>query len=527
MRAPSEWPPRSKRPASGAGREGAPPGQAPAHRMRRPLRERPRGHRATHPGRLLERSSQRPPAITDRERCAPERTSQPVPRRGARPQRHHLAELRDVASRAPRPVERPGPGQGRRAVGTKRARRHRRPAERRPHPTQQAGRAPGRRHPQMEGRSGEPVEGRPVGRHRHPRVRSEAVAKPGDVPRGAGVGLDAHREVAERITKQRFHRRRHPLRPRTARLDRRHVHRHRVDPPARPRPHDPVRDEVRHLRPLAEDAIVPPPPRLAARIPVPGPRVAHRHEQPSGDVRPVRELPVLAPVAVERLVARADLPVERPAHGEVVPGGRAEDVVIPGREIAGAREQPLPVVSRVAPLPALRGHAGAHRRRIHPRGIGVGAEAEGERVRHRVVTARMRRHQPVFGDHVAVEEHQDLVARLARAEVAGAGEAEAAAALPHHAHLEPRARRRRGRRPRPVVHHHHLQQLARVALALERREGERELARRLVVRHHHRHPLARLERGRVGHRHLPPVVVAHRVRRRTRRPLVAGGVHGA
>ena len=148
-----------------------------------------------------------------------------------------------------------------------------------------------------------------------------------------------------------------------------------------------------------------------------------------------------------------------------------------------------------------------------------GAEAERQRVRHRVVPARMRRDQPRLRDHVAVEEDEDVVHRRPRARVARPCEPETTPLLAHHPQVEAGRGGGSKRRLGAVVDHHHLEEPARIALSLESGEGERERLGRLEAGHDDAHPVRGPECLRLRERHLAPVVVAHRGRSRRRHGL--------
>ena len=157
---------------------------------------------------------------------------------------------------------------------------------------------------------------------------------------------------------------------------------------------------------------------------------------------------------------------QAPRDPQVVPGHGAEQILVargqvpgpchvafdPGRVEGPAREQ----------LPQ-RTPAPAHGRGIDARRGHMSAETQHQRVRDRMVPARMGRQQSRLGDHVAVEKHQDVVRRRPRPGIARPRQAEAAPLLAHQLHVERNGARHGplgnpNRRLRAVVDDHDLEQ---------------------------------------------------------------------
>ena len=112
-------------------------------------------------------------------------------------------------------------------------------------------------------------------------------------------------------------------------------------------------------------------------------------------------------------------------------------------------------------------------------------EPESEGVSDQVVPAGMCLGPLRLGDHVAVEEDQDVTRGALCAQVPGPGDTESAAFLTDHLDADPVGRGRSQRWVRPVVDHHHREQLARVGLAVERRHRQSELVRALITGDYH------------------------------------------
>ena len=274
---------------------------------------------------------------------------------------------------------------------------------------------------------------------------------------------------------------------------------------------------MRELRALKRLVPFLPGPALGPAPLVPAEGVARRHQQPAPHLHPVAELGILAAVAGEGLVEASRLLEERPGDPEIVAGHGPEQVVVPRGEVPGPRHVPLQPGRVARPtgeqFPERRGPV-ADRRGVDIPDRHTGAEAERQRIRDRVVPAGVGREQPGFGDHVAVEKHEDVVQCRARPGVPGPRKPEPAPLLPHRAH----AQRGRGgdaeRREGAVVDHDHLEQRARIVLALEAREGERQRPRRLEAGHDDAHREGGPERHRRRRRDPAPVVAAHRGRTR-------------
>ena len=137
--------------------------------------------------------------------------------------------------------------------------------------------------------------------------------------------------------------------------------------------------------------------RLPARCPaalVPAEGAAFRHQQRAVHLRPPGELGVLPAITGEGLVESAELLVQRPRDPEILPRHRAEQVAVPGGEIAGARHVALepgrvgrPAGEQFAERTPMR----ANRPGADPGNRHAGAEAERQRIADDVMPARMRR----------------------------------------------------------------------------------------------------------------------------------------
>ena len=246
---------------------------------------------------------------------------------------------------------------------------------------------------------------------------------------------------------------------------------------------------------------------------VPAAGVARRHQQPAPHLHPVAELGVLPAIAGERLVEAPHLVEENPGDPEIAAVHGPEDIVVPRGEVRGAGHvalQPGRVEGPAGEQVRERRRPVADRGGIHPLDRPIGAEAERQRIRDRVVPAGVGREQPGFRDHVAVEKHEDVVQRRARPGVPGPRSPEPAPLLAHRPHGQRcrggHAQRRRG----TVVDDDDLEQRARIVLPLEPREGERERPRRLEAGHDDADRKRRPERRRPRHGDPAPVVAAHR-----------------
>ena len=291
--------------------------------------------------------------------------------------------------------------------------------------------------------------------------------------------------------------------------------RHRVAAPGRLAPKAGVRDEVRELGALK--LLVPflPGPALGPAPLVPAEGVARRHQQPAPHLHPVAELGVLTAITGEGLVEAPHLLEENPGDPEIAAVHGPEHIVVPRGEVRGSGHvalQPGRVEGPADEQVRERRRPVADRGGIHPLDRHTGAEAERQRIRDRVVPAGVGREQPGFRDHVAVEKHEDVVQRRARAGVPGPRSPEPAPLLAHRPHGE----RRRGgdaeRRAGTVVDDDDLEQRARIVLALEPREGKRQRPRRLEAGHDDADREGGPERRR--RRDPTPVVAAHRGRPR-------------
>ena len=133
-------------------------------------------------------------------------------------------------------------------------------------------------------------------------------------------------------------------------------------------------------------------------------------------------------------------------------------------------------------------------------GVGYGVEPPG--VRH---------HPARLGKYVAIEEEEDVVGRRLGTTVPRPGQPEPAALLAHHFDVQRRRGEALQRRLRPVVHDDHLEQLPRIGLAFERRQGSRQrLGRRLVGRDDHANRQGGRERLQRLYFNLMPIVVLNR-----------------
>ena len=260
-----------------------------------------------------------------------------------------------------------------------------------------------------------------------------------------------------------------------------------------------------------------PGPALGPAPLVPAEGVARRHQQPAPHPHPVAELGVLPAIAGEGLVEAPHLLEENPGDPEIAAVHGPEHIVVPRGEVRGSGHvalQPGRVEGPAGEQVRERRRPVADRGGIHPLDRPIGAEAERQRIRDRVVPAGVGREQPGFRDHVAVEKHEDVVQRRARPGVPGPRNPEPAPLLAHRPH----GQRCRGgdaeRRVGTVVDDDDLEQRARIVLPLEPREGERERPRRLEAGHDDADREGGPERRRRRHRDPAPVVAAHRRRAR-------------
>ena len=146
---------------------------------------------------------------------------------------------------------------------------------------------------------------------------------------------------------------------------------------------------------------------------------------------------------------------------------------------------------------------------VDARHVDVAAESQRHRVAGGMVPAGVGRQPPGLGNHVAVEEGEDVARGGAGAVVACPGQAEAQVLLMDHLHTQRRRCSQLQRRVRPVVHHDHLEQLHRVRLALQPGQGQGERVVCLVEGDYHRREPGRIEvfGRRDGQR--APVVASH------------------
>ena len=224
-----------------------------------------------------------------------------------------------------------------------------------------------------------------------------------------------------------------------------------------------------------------------ALMPAEGAPLGHEHTAPGEGPEP--ELDVLGPPLGESLVETAHQIVEPPGDAEVAAGHHPEQVLRPSGEVGGAGHV------EIDPLGALNGAAleqvgqgpgpGPHGGGVQINLGHMGPEADRHHVGGGVVPAGVGSQPIGLGHHVAVEESQDLAFGGPGPGVAGPGQAEAAVGLMHHPHGQRAVGDGGQGRVRAVVHHHHLEQMARVGLALQRSQGEGQGLGGLVVGHHH------------------------------------------
>ena len=150
------------------------------------------------------------------------------------------------------------------------------------------------------------------------------------------------------------------------------------------------------------------------------------------------------------------------------------------------------------------------------------AEAEREDAVVEVVPAGVGLDVVGFGDHVAIQEHQDRPGSGRRAGVTCPRQAEPCTLLGHHPGIERGARRDGYRRVGPVVGDDHLEEVHRVGLPGQRRERKGEWLLAVVAGHHHRDALRGLPRADLTGGERPPVVSVHDVRVHGRSPAMTG-----
>ena len=256
---------------------------------------------------------------------------------------------------------------------------------------------------------------------------------------------------------------------------------------------------------------------------VPGQGTALRHQHATGVEGPVAQLGVLGPPLGERLVAATQVVVEGLRDAEVSAGDDAEQVRVGRGEVLRAghveldplRRRDAATVHHVADAVGRPDVVGGH-----PVEVGVVAEAEREDAVVQVVPAGVGLDLCRFGDHVAVQEHQDRTGGGRRPGVAGPGQAEPGTLLGHHAGLERRPRRNDYGRVGPVVGDDHLEEVHGVGLVGQggEREGEGLLA--VVAGHHHRDALGGLPVADLAGVQRPPVVAVYDVRVHGRSPAM-------
>ena len=370
----------------------------------------------------------------------------------------------------------------------------------------------------MQRRGREGLERRAPGHDPRPRLLAECLLQtlPGRVAAAPRRNLETEPDVVGRIGEQDVGGVDHPGNRIAPGVEGDDVAGHGESPPAR-RPEPRLGDQPGQRVGLQGEVARLPLPALRPAALVPAEGAALRHQHRPAHLRPPGELGILPAIADEGLVEAADLLVQCPRDPEILPGHRAEQVAVPGGQIAGARHVALkpgrvgwPAGEQVAERTPMR----ADRRGIDPGHRHTGAEAERQRIAEGVMPARMGRDHPGLRDHIAVEEDEDVVGRGGDAGVAGAGQPEPAPLLADHRHLERRTGGSRQRGGRPVVDHHHLQQLRRPGLPLEPGERERQRRRRLETGHDHADRERGRERAGIRQLDLPPVVVADRRRAR-------------
>ena len=427
---------------------------------------------------------------------------------------------------APSPIECPGPGDGDPVsggkVGLARGGRSELLAQSPDHPGRHVG----------AGRNRHEERGCAMGARRAPsrpdlcpRVRVEQPMKPFETL--LGTLLDPDDQVVHVACQNLFDGRQDDVGISVARVHRDHDLRHRERPSRRGGAQSPVGDEMRHLVALLlqADGLALSEHRARTLVPAQGAALGGQHR--SEGVGPPAELDVLGPPLRERLVEHSHIGEERGGDAEVAAGDDSEDVVGAGCEVVGASHpafDPFRVLHRSLCEQFLeRTRPASDRVRVDALEVDMPPEAESHQIGGRVVPAGVGGQPLGFGHHVAVEEHDDVAGRRPCSVVSGSSQPEAQILLVDHAHPQRLRLDQLQRRVRAVIHHDHLEELARVGLTLQPGEGQGQRLGRLEIRDYDSDDHVGLEELDRRDREGAPVVSAHCCGRRSGHPSAPDG----
>ena len=406
-------------------------------------------------------------------------------------QRQDIAQLLEVPSGPARPVQDPGAGYrdaGSVAQGGHRC-RSRTQSVSQPLDDPPVNRHAGR-DDDVERRQGKPLD-RPARRaEEHSRVGGQVVFEP-FVARISGTLPDPHDQVVDGVGDDLLGGGEHHLRGAVPGVDGHDVGRDgetatRLGPAEMG-----MRDQMRGLGPLDVEARLLGQAGVGALSLMPAHCIPGRNERASMGEGSVSELGVLHSPACEGLVEAAHLIEEPPADAEIAAGHHPEDVVGHDGQFIGPGHVELDPLRAVDP-PALE-QAGQGSRpvadcgRVDTPHIHMGAEPERQQIAGQVMPPGVRRQPSGLGKHVAVEEHQDGMARRPGSVVPGPRQPEPEILLMDHPHVQRAGNGWFQGYGRSVVNNDHLEQVTGVGLPLQRRQGQIERIGRLVVRDDDRH----------------------------------------
>ena len=421
--------------------------EPPARRRAEPAKESPERARPAHMRRFgphpRENGSRTPSARRPTRGPRPGKTVRATPAAAQHPCREpaHIPVVRGRAAGAARAVQDPCARDRHLPAVLQNGARRGRVAKRGGEAGRKAGTGDGpRRKGDVQRRGREGLERRALGHDPRPRILSEFLLHtlPGLVAAAPRRNLETEPDVVGRIGEQGVGGFDHPVNRIAPGVEGDDVAGHCESPPGR-RPEPRLGDQPGQLFGLQGEVALLSLPALRPAALVPAEGAALRHQQRTAHLRPPGELGILPAIADEGLVEASDLLVQRPRDPEILPGHRAEQVAVPGGQIAGARHVALkpgrvgwPAGEQFAEGTPMR----ADRRGTDPGNRHTGAEAERQRIADGVMPARMCRDQPGLRDHIAVEEDEDVVGRGGDAGVAGACKPEPAPFLADHLHLE-------------------------------------------------------------------------------------------
>ena len=270
-------------------------------------------------------------------------------------------------------------------------------------------------------------------------------------------------------------------------------------------------DEVRRFSPLdvKEPILCLSVLRPSALVPRDG--LPDRYEQPTAGIHPVAKFDVLHAPPRERLVAAAHFPVEMPADPKVAPSHHPKQIIGLRRQVAGSRQVSCyprwirpPTEKQFLERPWTR----SDRLRVNALHCYIVAQSDSQGVRDGMVPAGMHLDPSRLRQRVAVEKEEDIPCGCSSAGVPRPGKPERPTLLAHDLDIQQGRSGPFQRRVRPVVGKDHFEQITRIGLAFECRQGPRQrLGRRLVGWDDYADRQCRRERLWRRHRDLTPVVV--------------------